>query len=221
MAQINPTVGAIGDNAKKIKLFITKAKASGCDLVVFPELALVGYPPEDLLLKASFVDENIEALKKIASEVHGIVVVIGFVGITKSKKILQSKKSQIYNSAAVIEGGLVRGLYHKMHLPNYGVFDEERYFSKGSTPLNFKLLGVTFGLGICEDIWEADGPAKAEVLAGAEVILNINASPYHHGKVQLREEMLAKVAKKNKVSIIYSNCVGGQDELVFDGESMV
>jgi NAD+ synthase (glutamine-hydrolysing) len=211
MAQTNPVVGAIEANAGGILSFVARAKALGCDLVVFPELALTGYPPEDLLLKPRFIEDNLRALERLGRKVRGITAVIGFV----------DRREDIYNAAAVVHNGRVVDVYHKMYLPNYGVFDEQRYFQAGKSPLNFVLNGVTVGLGICEDIWYPEGPARLQALAGAEVIVNINASPYHAGKAWLREEMLATRARDNAVIIAYNNTVGGQDELVFDGQGMI
>ncbi len=211
MAQINPCVGDITGNAEKILSYAGEAKKRGADLVLFPELALTGYPPEDLLLKPGFIDDNLKALSVLAKKIRGITAVVGFV----------DRKTDIYNAAAVIHNGRVAGVYHKMYLPNYGVFDEQRYFQAGTAPLNFILGGITIGVEICEDIWYPEGPARAQCLAGAEVIVNINASPYHIGKAGIREEMLITRARDNEVIVAYNNTVGGQDELVFDGRGMV
>src|SRR3990167_3905489 len=211
MAQINPTVGDLSGNAKKILKFIDGAKGFDADLVVFPELAVTGYPPEDLLLKPRFVDDNIKRLKSIVHKTGGITAVIGFV----------DSREDIYNAAAVIHKGEVAGIYHKMFLPNYGVFDEDRYFQAGTTPLNIVLKGITIGIGICEDIWYQEGPARAQAACGAEIIVNINASPYHMGKVKFRKEMISTRASDNNVIVAYNNMVGGQDELIFDGQGMI
>jgi NAD+ synthase (glutamine-hydrolysing) len=211
MAQMNPVVGDIAGNANKVLAWTAKAKKAGAHLVLFPELTITGYPPEDLLLKPAFIEENIKALKAIAKKITGITAVIGFV----------DRGGDIYNAAAVVHKGRVSGVYHKMYLPNYGVFDEQRYFQAGGKPLNFILNGVTIGLEICEDIWYPEGPARLQSLAGAELIVNINASPYHMGKAALREEMLITRARDNEVIIAYNNTVGGQDELVFDGRGLV
>ncbi len=211
MAQINPTVGALAENAEKILEFADKARAAEADLVVFPELALTGYPPEDLLLKSRFIDGNIEWLKKISRKIRGITAIVGFV----------DSEEDIYNAAAVIHKGTVVSVYHKMFLPNYGVFDEQRYFQAGRGPLNITLGEVTVGVGICEDIWFPEGPARAQALAGADVIVNINASPYHVGKAVLREDMLVTRALDNEVIVAYNNTVGGQDELIFDGQGII
>ncbi len=211
MAQMNPTVGDITKNAEKILRFVEEAREASANIVIFPELALTGYPPEDLLLKPGFVDENIKAINELARNIRDITAVIGFV----------DRKNDIYNAAAIIHNGSVADVYHKMFLPNYGVFDEERYFQAGDVPLNIKLDDVTIGIGICEDIWYPEGPARSQALAGAEVIININASPYQMGKALLREETLVTRAVDNEVIIAYNNIVGGQDELVFDGHGLV
>lgn len=213
MAQVNPTVGAIGKNTKKILSFIERAKRMDCDLVVFPELALTGYPPEDLLLKPRFISDNLKAIKDISRKVRGITALAGFVDRTED--------GALYNSVALMHKGSIAGVYHKMFLPNYGVFDEQRYFKAGTTPMSFTIEGVTMGVGICEDIWYDEGPARLQTLNGAHVIVNVNASPFDAGKVRLREEVLAQRVRDNKVAIIYNNLVGGQDELVFDGQGMV
>ena len=211
MAQMNPVVGDITGNARKVLAWTEKAKKAGAHLVLFPELTITGYPPEDLLLKPGFIEDNLRALKSLAKKINGITAVIGFV----------DRGVDIYNAAAIVHKGRICGVYHKMYLPNYGVFDEQRYFQAGDRPLNFILNGVTIGLEICEDIWYPEGPARLQSLAGAEVIVNINASPYHMGKAALREEMLITRARDNEVIIAYNNTVGGQDELVFDGRGLV
>jgi len=174
-------------------------------------LAVTGYPPEDLLLKPQFVEDNIRHLKSIACKTRSITAVIGFV----------DSKEDIYNAAAVIHRGEVAAVYHKMFLPNYGVFDEDRYFQAGTMPLNIVLKDIKLGIGICEDIWYPEGPARVQAIAGAEIIVNINASPYHMGKARFREEMVGTRASDNGVVIAYVNMIGGQDELVFDGQSMI
>ncbi len=211
MAQINPTVGDLKGNARKISEYAKRAASSGCDLVIFPELALTGYPPEDLLLKPRFIEDNLSALTGLACSIKGITAVIGFI----------DSKDDIYNAAAICHKGKVVDVYHKMYLPNYGVFDERRYFRAGTTALNFTLKGIKIGVGICEDIWYPEGPARVQALSGARLIVNINASPYHTGKALIREEMLVTRALDNGVSIAYNNTVGGQDELVFDGQGLI
>jgi len=211
MAQINCTVGDIVGNTKKIIGQILKAKDIGADVVTFPELAITGYPPEDLLFKPSFIEDNLQALSEITSVTKGIAAVIGFVDRT----------DDIHNAAAFLSDGKQAGVYHKMYLPNYGVFDEYRYFQEGRQNKVFTLGGVTVGINICEDIWYPDGPIRMQALAGAEVILNINSSPYHKGKWKFRKHMLTTRAADNGVILAYNNMVGGQDELVFDGHGMI
>ncbi len=211
IAQINATVGDFAGNAAKILEYVSLAKKEGSELVVFPELAVTGYPPEDLLLKPKFIKDNLACLKSIAGSIKGITACVGFVD--------QAGKS-IYNACAVISEGRVSQVYRKIILPNYGVFDEKRYFSQGEKPLVIDIAGIKLGLNICEDIWFEEGPAKQQSRAGAKAIITLNASPYHAGKVKEREAIIQKQAKSNGVSVIYANMVGGQDELVFDGYSM-
>ena len=212
LCQINTTVGDFSGNTAKIIEYITKAKLLKADICVFPELAVTGYPPEDLLLKQKFVKDNQDALKEIAQHVKGIAAIVGFV---------DKNGKDLYNAAAILSGGKITGIYHKNHLPNYGVFDEKRYFKPGDEPFTTKVGGVKIGLNICEDLWIEDGPVKTDAAIGAEVIIAINASPYHAGKVAEREKLIQKQAKENGLYIVYTNMIGGQDELVFDGYSMV
>ncbi|HVN67360.1 MAG TPA: NAD+ synthase, partial [Candidatus Sulfotelmatobacter sp.] len=212
LAQINPTVGDLPGNAAKISALIEEAREQKADLVIFPELAVSGYPPEDLLFKQQFVADNRAALAEIVKHCRGIAVYLGFI---------DRKGKALYNAGAFIVNGRVKHVYRKMNLPNYGVFDELRYFQAGSKPLVVALQGLKIGLGICEDIWVEKGPYRAEVKAGARLVLNINASPYHRGKLQERQKLLSARAKKAKAYIVYVNQVGGQDELIFDGGSMV
>ncbi len=212
IAQINCTVGDLDGNSEKISRYIQRAKGSGVDIISFPELALTGYPPEDLLLKPKFIEDNLKKIKELSKSVNDIVAVVGFV---------DRKGRDIYNAAAIIYNAKIYGIYHKMLLPNYGVFDEKRYFNPGDNPLVFKFGKFIFGVNICEDIWHKEGPTKQQALAGAELILNINASPYHAGKIKEREEIIRKQAKASRLFIAYTNLVGGQDELVFDGQGMV
>ena len=211
LAQINTTVGDIEGNTGKIISYIKEAQDKGADIVAFPELAVTGYPPEDLLLKPQFINDNIKALKRIARHVDDIVSIVGFV----------DKDSDIYNAAAIIHQGEVKDVYHKIFLPNYGVFDEMRYFQEGDIPGLYRLGDIVFGVNICEDIWYPDGPSRVQALAGAEFLININASPYHIGKPLFRERMLSTRASDSTVIVAYLNTVGGQDELVFDGQSLV
>ncbi len=212
LAQLNLVVGDIDGNARKIIANIELARDRGADLVVLPELAVTGYPPEDLLLKRTFVDDNLSALRRIAEASTGITAIVGFV----------DADTDVYNAAAVIHDGHVAGVHHKFFLPNYGVFDENRYFQAGNSTKVFSLDGMTFGVEICEDAWYADGPHAAQALAGgAHIVIDINSSPFHAGKWRFRERMLGTRASDNTCAFVYLNAVGGQDELVFDGHSLV
>jgi len=214
LAQINVTVGDLEGNAEKMLVSMRQAHEAGAHIVCFPELALAGYPPEDLLLKPGFVADNLRKLDEMidaSRDLPGLTAVIGFV----------DRDQDIYNAAAIISEGRLCGTYHKHYLPNYGVFDENRYFQAGHKAPIFLINGVHVGVTICEDVWYPTGPMTLQVHAGAEVILNINGSPYYAGKGIFREEMLATRAADNSVIVAYLNMVGGQDELVFDGGSMV
>lgn len=211
LAQINSTVGDFKGNVRLITDNIEKARDASADIVAFPELAVPGYPPEDLLLKPSFIDANIKALDKIIAATRGITAVVGFV----------DRRADIYNAAAVIHDGRLIDVYHKVYLPNYGVFDEQRYFNAGKACPVFGVAGVGVGFSVCEDIWYEAGPAAVQASAGAEVILNISASPYHHGKHHFRERMLGSRAVDNSAIVAFCNLIGGQDELVFDGASVI
>ena len=211
MAQMNATVGDLDGNAERIIAGIHEARAHSADLIAFPELALPGYPPEDLLLKPQFIRENHNRLRQIAAECKDIAAIVGFI----------DSDSDIYNAAALIHNGSITGAYHKMYLPNYGVFDEDRYFAAGSECPVYTINGTLVGVNICEDIWYATGPAVVQRAAGAELIVNINGSPFHAGKRAFREKMLATRASDNGVFVAYVNLVGGQDELVFDGASVI
>lgn len=210
LAQINPVVGDLSGNVKKIISYIKKARRLKADIIVFPELAVTGYPPEDLLLKPQFVKDNINALNEVKEASENITAITGFVDINKG----------LYNAAAIISNKRLIDVYRKKHLPNYGVFDEHRYFKSGSKYPVYDFSGVNIGINICEDIWYKD-TTKIQALSGAEVIININASPYNMGKASLREKIVSKKASDNNVIIVYLNMVGGQDELVFDGGSFV
>lgn len=218
LAQINPTVGDIDGNVFKICDYIRKAKEQNAKIVVFPELAITGYPPEDLLLKPQFINDNLDALNKVREETKDITAVVGFVNREVG---IDSQRDGIYNAAAIFHDSRLIDAYHKMHLPNYGVFDEYRYFKAGTKSPVYTIEETIIGVNICEDIWHPEGPTKSQALAGAEIIININASPYHMGKLSLREDMLSKRASENKVVVVYLNTVGGQDELVFDGGSLI
>ncbi|HYN91719.1 MAG TPA: nitrilase-related carbon-nitrogen hydrolase, partial [Thermoleophilaceae bacterium] len=210
LAQINPIVGDIRGNARKISENTARARDEGAALVVFPELALTGYPPEDLLLKTSFLDAAEVALRELAAQTQGIVAVVGY----------PEKADDVYNSAAVLADGDVVATYRKMYLPNYGVFDEQRYFQSGAEAAIVELNGIPIGISICEDIWEPGPPAMSEALAGAQVIVNLSASPYRAGYGSRRERMLTQRAVDYLAAVVFVNTVGGQDELVFDGHSL-
>jgi NAD+ synthase (glutamine-hydrolysing) len=212
LAQLNPTVGDLSGNVAKIVGMLGRASAMGVDLVAFPELVLPGYPPEDLLLMTSFVEANRAGLQEIAGRTQGITALVGYV---------DCDGGDIYNAAAVLHDGQVAAVYRKLHLPNYSVFDEYRYFQAGKRPLVFELRGTTIGVNVCEDIWYPAGPTELQSLAGARLVVNISASPYYAGKGLARERMLATRAADNVVFVAFCNLVGGQDELVFDGGSVI
>lgn len=212
MAQINVVVGDVDTNAQKILEWMDRARDVDADIITFPELALTGYPPEDLLLKPQFIDANLAALDKVVARTRDILAIIGFV----------DRQDDIFNAAAIAQNGKLVTTYHKMYLPNYGVFDEFRYFQPGTRCPVLQIGDATIGVSICEDIWYPDGPVFQQALSGgAEVIINISSSPYHAGKSRWRERMLATRAADNIVIVAYNNLVGGQDELVFDGDSLV
>jgi len=212
LAQVNPTVGDLEGNTRKVLEYLDHARSFQADLVAFPELVLTGYPPEDLLLNTALIRDNQTMLKKIVSSSQDIGLIIGYV---------DAQDHELYNAAAIVWNGEQVGVYHKIFLPNYGVFDEERYFKAGTTCPVYVIQGTGVGVNICEDIWHAVGPIPVQRDAGAEVIININGSPYQSGKAQSRELMLSTRAKDNDLFIAYVNTVGGQDELVFDGASTI
>jgi len=213
LAQINPTVGDFEGNLRKHLFYLEEAVRRKVDLLCFPELSLTGYPPEDLLLKPSFIKDNLWTLKEFVRYTKGkdITVILGFVDF----------KEGIYNAACVIHEGEEKGVYHKIFLSNYGGFDEERYFKEGDSWQLFLIKGVKVGLSIGEDLYYPIGPVTAQVLNGAELIVNIDASPYYIGKREFREKVFSVRAQEGKVPIVYINMVGGQDELVFDGNSLI
>jgi NAD+ synthase (glutamine-hydrolysing) len=211
LGQINPTVGDFEGNVRMIVEAIERARALGCQLVAFPEMAVPGYPPEDLLFKPAFIEANLKALDAVARASRGLTVVVGFV----------DKRDDIFNAAAVLHDGAHAGVYHKQYLPNYGVFDENRYFQAGTDAPVFAMGETTFAVNVCEDIWYPAGPTAVQALAGAELVVNINGSPYHAGKARFREQMVATRAADDLVCVAYVNMVGGQDELVFDGASLI
>ena len=228
MVQMNPTVGDLGGNQRRILDGLREARKAKADLVAFPELTLTGYPPEDLLLNPQFVEANRRALEQVVKQVKGPMAVVGYVGQggahahrVASPTVLPAGRHELYNAAAIIADRRVVATYCKWYLPNYGVFDESRYFHPGRRLPVIILNGVAVGINICEDIWLPEGPTRRQAAAGAEVIVNINASPFHIGKSQYREQMLATRARENGVILTYTNMVGGQDELVFDGNSLI
>ena len=212
LAQINAKVGDIEGNLNKVLGYISSAKDSGVDILCFPELSVTGYPPEDLLLKPKFINDSISTIEEIRKASSNITVIVGF----------PDKKEDIYNAAAVIHDKKLIDVYHKRYLPNYGVFDENRYFQSGIRTPVYKLDDVIFGVNICEDIWYPGDPTRRQALLGdAQIIINISSSPYYASKVASRERMLMTRARDNSVNVVFCNMVGGQDELVFDGHSVV
>jgi NAD+ synthase (glutamine-hydrolysing) len=223
-AQMNLTVGDLPGNETRIEAAMDRAAAAGADVLLVPELAISGYPPEDLVLRRDFIDANIAALRRLARRSEDMTTVVGFVDFASGpgSRAVDSERRQVANAAAVIADGEIKGVYHKVHLPNFGVFDEDRYFVVGTDPDRlWDVAGVTVGVSVCEDIWLPDGPPSRQARAGAGILLNINASPFHRGKAAEREEMLRSRATSGSASVVYLNLVGGQDELVFDGASVV
>jgi len=212
LAQIDTVVGDVRGNLERIRTALARAEERSPDLVAFPELALSGYPPEDLLLKPSFLDEVRRALDELAAETGDAVVVVGF----------PDREADVFNAAAVLRHGRIAHVYRKRYLPNYGVFDENRYFQRGDSIPVYHLGDVTLAVNICEDIWYPGEPLTAQALVGnAQLAVNLSASPYHAGKGHDRERMIATRAEDNAIVVAYCNLVGGQDELVFDGHSLV
>jgi NAD+ synthase (glutamine-hydrolysing) len=211
LCQLNATVGDIDGNVALIRAGHQAAREAHADLVLFPELALTGYPPEDLLLREDFLSRAREALEQLAADTHGPIAVVGF----------PERAADVYNAAAVLADGAIHAIYRKVYLPNYGVFDEQRYFQAGAEGAVIDVGADRVGLTVCEDIWEPGPPATEETLAGATLIVNISASPYHAGKGAERERMFAQRARDNLAFVAFCALVGGQDELVFDGHSVV
>jgi len=211
LGQINSTVGDFEGNVRKIVDTMERARGLGVALVAFPELAVTGYPPEDLLFKPAFIEANLRALAEVTRASRGLTAVVGFV----------DRRDDIFNAAAVLHDGALAGVYHKRYLPNYGVFDENRYFQAGTETPVFTRGDATFAVNICEDLWYPTGPTTVQALAGAELVVTINSSPYHAGKGHDRERMVATRAADDLVCLAYVNMVGGQDELVFDGGSLI
>lgn len=222
-AQIDLTVGDLSRNEDRVLEAMHWAEKVEADVLVVPELAIVGYPPEDLVLREGFVEENLEVLDRLADASGRCAVVVGFVDPLGEGVIDDdSVERRVANAAAVIAGGRVAGVYHKELLPNYGVFDEARYFAEGREPTRlWEIGGVAVGVSICEDIWSPDGPPARQADVGAMLLLNLNGSPFHEGKSDERALLLSAEAKRSGAAVVYVNCVGGQDELVFDGDSMI
>jgi NAD+ synthase (glutamine-hydrolysing) len=225
---MNPTVGDVAGNAARIMTRLREAKRAKVDVVVFPELAITGYPPEDLLLKPQFLEDARRTLAEVMRACTGLTAVVGCVmeGQMLDRKpnapmVVPAGRHALYNAAAVLAKGRAMATYCKWFLPNYGVFDESRYFHQGRRIPVMLINGTAVGVNICEDIWFPSGPTRLQAAAGAEVIVNINASPFHVGKSRVREQMLATRARENGVIVTYTNMVGGQDELVFDGHSVI
>jgi NAD+ synthase (glutamine-hydrolysing) len=217
LAQIDPTVGDLDANAAKIAAWIGRAEAEGAELVLFPELCLPGYPAEDLYLKPHFVAANRAAIDELARGVGETVALVGFAEPVPGG----GDHRHAHNALAVLGEGEVRAVYRKNRLPNYAVFDEQRYFVPGEGPLTIDVAGTRVGLTVCEDVWEEGPPASVEVSEGAELIANPSGSPYHRGKGREREAMFADRARAYGTHLAFCNLVGGQDELVFDGQSFV
>ena len=211
-AQVNTTVGDIDGNTRIIEKWIKLSQDQQAELVAFPELTITGYPPEDLVLYDNFIAANKIALHRIAAKVENIVALVGFV---------DSEDGRLFNSAAVLHQGKIVTTYRKIHLPNYGVFDERRYFTPGEECPIISINGIKVGINICEDIWEPIGPAEVQCRSGAQIIINLNSSPYELGKHRHREKIVSDLSRRNHVYTLYTNQIGGQDELVFDGGSML
>ena len=222
-AQLNLTVGDLNGNTVRILDAMAWAEQERADVLLLPELAITGYPPEDLLLRDAFVARNLECLELLAQRAGNTVTVVGFVDRADPRDHQDDAvERSLANAAAILAGGRVREVYHKCLLPNYGVFDEARYFAAGGRPaLIIEVAGVPVGVSVCEDIWSETGPPALQAAAGARLLLNINGSPYHVGKGGERAALLADQARRSGVPVVYLNMVGGQDELVFDGDSMV
>lgn len=222
-AQINLVVGDLPGNEAAIAAEMEWAESVEADVLLLPELAVTGYPPEDLVLRPGFVDDNREVVRRLAGRSRRVTTMVGFVDRANGNRDRgDAQQRRVANAVAIIGGGVIRGVYHKVLLPNYGVFDEERYFVPGAEPDRvWEVGGVPVGVSICEDIWTPDGPTLLQARSGAQILLNVNGSPFHRGKAADREEMLAGRARTTGCAVVYLNLVGGQDELVFDGASCV
>ena len=223
-AQINLLVGGLDANEARISEAMEWAEEAGADVLVLPELAVTGYPPEDLVLRLGFVEDNLDVVRRLAARSGRCTTVVGFVDLIdgRARESGDASERSVANAAAILQDGQWKSTYRKILLPNYGVFDEERYFAPGDEPgFVWEIAGIPCGISICEDIWLPDGPPQVQAEAGAKVLLNINGSPYHYGKAREREAMLGDRARAAGVPVVYLNMVGGQDELVFDGHSVV
>ncbi len=223
-AQINLLVGGLDANEARIIDVMDWAEDAGADVLLLPELAVTGYPPEDLVLRLGFVEDNLDVVRRLAARSGRCTTVVGFVDLIngRARDSGDASERKVANAAAILHEGEWKATYRKILLPNYGVFDEERYFAPGEVPaFLWEIAGVPSGVSICEDIWLPDGPPQAQAEAGAKILLNINGSPYHYGKAVEREAMLGQRARAAGVPVVYLNMIGGQDELVFDGHSVV
>ena len=223
-AQINLLVGGLDANEGRIAEAMDWAENAGADVLLLPELAVTGYPPEDLVLRLGFVEDNLDVVRRLAARSGRCTTVVGFVDLIngRARDSGDASERRVANAAAILQEGEWMATYRKILLPNYGVFDEERYFAPGDEPgFLWEIAGIPSGISICEDIWLPDGPPQVQAEAGAKVLLNINGSPYHYGKAREREAMLGDRARAAGVPVVYLNMVGGQDELVFDGHSVV
>jgi NAD+ synthase (glutamine-hydrolysing) len=223
-AQIDLLVGGLDTNEGRISEMMDWAESKTADILLLPELAVTGYPPEDLVLRLGFVEDNLDVVRRLAARSGRCTTVVGFVDLVNDRLSGSgdATRRNVANAAAILQGGEWKATYRKILLPNYGVFDEERYFVPGEEPaFLWEVAGIPSGVSICEDIWLPDGPPQAQAEAGAKVLLNINGSPYHYGKAMAREQMLGERARAAGVPVVYLNMVGGQDELVFDGHSLV
>ena len=212
LAQLNSVVGDLEGNVERIQEVLPNL--DDCDLAIFPEMTITGYPLEDLVLKPGFVSDSRAAVEKIAKDSKSCALVIGFAD--------EGPNGEVYNAVAICHQGQIAGIYHKRELPNYDVFDEARHFSSGNKPLQlYKINGVNVGIVICEDLWVSDGPAQEFVQMGAELLVAVNGSPYDNTKAAAREKLITNFAVSSQIPVVYLNLVGGQDELIFDGGSMI
>ena len=221
LCQIDLPVGDVDGNVERIRAGVREARDRGAAVVVFPELAITGYPPEDLLLKPGFVEDAAAALQDLAAGVRGVAVIVGAPVGGVARRDGPSDGPALHNGAAVLANGAVAATHHKHHLPNYAVFDERRYFAPGDAAVVIELNGHRLGVTVCEDVWAPGGPAEWAAAGGAEVLLNLSASPYHRGKGREREALFAARCRDHRCFLAFCNAVGGQDELVFDGHSLV